>query len=282
VKYDFIKSNAEFDTVIACDVMQVSLSGYYDWQSRPMSKRDLENQKLLLMLQKSFAQSHKTYGIMRLQAEMDRQDTHVNHKRIARIKRDNGIYPKQFRRFVSTTDSNHDSAVAKNVLNREFDDVKKNQVWVSDITYIATKAGWVYLAVIIDLYARKVIGWDVDNHMRASLVCNAVKNAMLVRKSLPEMFHSDRGVQYVSEKLEQILVKDKVTISMSRKGNCWDNAVSESFFGTLKQELVHHEKYENLAEVRMSLFKYIEAFYNPKRLHSTLGYKSPDEYENAS
>ncbi len=138
------------------------------------------------------------------------------------------------------------------------------------------------MAVIIDLYARKVIGWDVDNHMRASLVCNAVKNAMLVRKGLPEMFHSDRGVQYVSEKLEQILVKDKVTISMSRKGNCWDNAVSESFFGTLKQELVYHEKYENLAEARMSLFKYIEAFYNPKRLHSTLGYKSPNEYENAS
>jgi len=282
VKYDFIKSNAEFDTVVACDVMQVSLSGYYDWQSRPMSKRDIENQNLLLMLQKSFAQSHKTYGIIRLQADMDKHGTHVNHKRVARLKRKNGIYPKQFRRFVSTTDSNHGSAVAKNELNREFDDVEKNQVWVSDITYIATNDGWAYLAVIIDLYSRKVIGWDVDNHMRASLVCNAVENAIASRKCLPQMFHSDRGVQYVSEKLEKILDRKKVTISMSRKGNCWDNAVSESFFGSLKQELVHHEKYENLTKARSSLFKYIEAFYNPKRLHSTLGYKSPDEYEKAS
>jgi transposase InsO family protein len=282
VKYDFIKSNTQFDTVIACDVMQVSLSGYYDWQSRPLSKRDLENQKVLLMLQKSFKQSHKTYGIIRLQEDMQSQGTYINHKRVARLKRDNGIYPKQFKRFVSTTDSSHDSAVAKNVLNREFDDVKKNQVWVSDITYIATNTGWTYLAVIIDLYSRKIVGWDVDNHMRASLVCNAVQNAIATRGCLPQMFHSDRGVQYVSEKLETILDRKKVTISMSRRGNCWDNAVSESFFGTLKQELVHHEKYENLTKVRTSLFKYIEAFYNRKRLHSTLGYKSPDEYENAS
>lgn len=282
MKYDFIKSHPQFDTVVVCEVMEVSLSGYYSWQSRPMSKRDIENQKLLTLLQTSFAQSHKTYGIMRLQADLDRQGVHVNHKRIERIKRENNIYPRQFKRFVTTTDSNHDSAVAKNELNREFDDVKKNQVWVSDITYIASNTGWVYLAVIIDLYARKVVGWDVDNHMRASLVCNAVKNAIEARKGLPEMFHSDRGVQYVSEELEEVLDKKKVTISMSRKGNCWDNAVSESFFGTLKQELVHHEKYKNLAEVRMSLFKYIEAFYNPKRLHSKLGYKSPDEYENES
>ncbi len=262
--------------------MEVSLSGYYSWQSRPMSKRDIENQKLLTMLQNSFAQSHKTYGILRLQADLKNQGVIANHKRIAQIKRKNDIYPRQFKCFVTTTDSNHDSPVAKNELNRAFDKVKKNQVWVSDITYITTNVGWVYLAVIIDLYARKVVGWDVDNHMRASLVCNALSNATETRNGLPEMFHSDRGVQYVSEELEKILDKKKVTISMSRKGNCWDNAVSESFFGTLKQELIHHEKYKNLEEVRMSLFKYIEAFYNRKRLHSTLGYKSPDEYEKAS
>jgi len=282
VKYDFIKSHPEFDTAIACDVMEVSLSGYYGWQSRPMSKQDKENKKLLIMLQTSFSQSHKTYGILRLQADLKNQGVNANHKRIAQIKRKNGMYPRQFKRFVTTTDSNHDSPIAKNELNREFDEVKKNQVWVSDITYIATNTGWVYLAVIIDLYARRVVGWDVDDHMRASLVCNAVKNAIATRNGLPEMFHSDRGVQYVSEELEQILDKKKVTISMSRKGNCWDNAVSESFFGTLKQEMIHHEKYKNLEEVRMNLFKYIEAFYNRKRLHSTLGYKSPDEYEKAS
>jgi len=282
VKYEFIQSHPEFDTIIACDVMEVSLSGYYDWRSRPMSKQDIENQKILIMLQKSFAQSYKTYGILRLQSDLKNQGVNVNHKRIAKIKQKNGIYPRQFKRFVTTTDSNHDSPIAKNELNREFDKVKKNQVWVSDITYIATNAGWVYLAVIIDLYARRVVGWDVDNHMRASLVCNAVKNAIATRNGLPEMFHSDRGVQYVSEELEQILDKKKVTISMSRKGNCWDNAVSESFFGTLKQEMIHHKKYKNLEEVRMSLFQYIEVFYNLKRLHSTLGYKSPDEYEKAS
>lgn len=282
MKYDFIKSHPEFDTAIACGVMEVSLSGYYSWQSRPMSKRDIENQKLLTLLQESFRQSHKTYGIIRLQKDLDRQGFHVNHKRIERIKRENNIYPRQFKKFVTTTDSNHDSPVAKNELNRKFDEANKDQVWVSDITYIATKAGWVYLAVIIDLYARKVVGWDVDNHMRASLVCNAVKNAIETRRCLPQMFHSDRGVQYVSEELEKVLDRKKVIISMSRKGNCWDNAVSESFFGTLKQELVHHEKYENLNDARMSLFKYIEAFYNSKRLHSKLGFKSPNEYENES
>ena len=187
------------------------------------------------------------------------------------------LYPKQHKRFVVTTDSEHGKGIAKNLLNRRFNVKRANAVWVSDITYIATKAGWVYLAVIIDLYSRQVIGWQVAEHMRAELVCQAVEIAKYNRSCMPELFHSDRGSQYVSEELEDVLTG--VKISMSRKGNCWDNAVAESFFGTLKTEHTNHEVYKNLNEARMSLFKYIEGFYNRKRRHSTLGNVSPIQYE---
>ena len=201
----------------------------------------------------------------------------MNHKRVARLKQEHDIYPKHHKKFVVTTDSTHGRAVAKNVLNRKFTVNKPNTVWVSDITYIATGNGWVYLATIIDLYSRMIIGWQLANHMRSSLVCEAIENAQKNRGCLPELFHSDRGSQYVSDEVESKL--KTVNISMSRKGNCWDNAVAESFFGTLKTEHVNHERYKNIQEARLSLFEYIEGFYNLKRRHSHLGNISPLKFE---
>lgn len=178
---------------------------------------------------------------------------------------------------MTTTDSSHNQTVADNVLNRQFDVDAPNRVWVSDITYIPLRSGYAYLAVVVDLYSRAVIGWQVADHMKAELVCDAVKAAQARRGCLPDLFHSDRGSQYVSEELETLLTD--VTISMSRKGNCWDNAVAESFFGTLKTELTNFEQYFNVREARLSLFRYIEGFYNLKRRHSHLGYKAPMVFE---
>lgn len=217
------------------------------------------------------------YGVPRLTQELKAQGETINHKRVARLKREHSIYPKQHKRFVVTTDSKHNQRIAQNALNRQFSVDEPNKVWVSDITYIPLATGYVYLAVVIDLYSRAVVGWQLANHMRAELVCEAVAMAKTRRGCLPELFHSDRGSQYVSEELENMLVG--VTISMSRKGNCWDNAVAESFFGTLKTEHVNFEKYFNLREARTSLFQYIEGFYNRRRRHSHLGYRSPDNFE---
>ena len=228
-------------------------------------------------MKQCFQDSQKTYGVIRLTEDLKEQGENINHKRVARLKRENSIYPKQHKAFVVTTDSTHGKAVASNVLNRQFRVFKPNEVWVSDITYIATKSGWVYLAVVLDLYSRMVVGWQLGDHMRAELVCQAVENAEFSRACLPKLFHSDRGSQYVSEELEDVL--SGVTISMSRKGNCWDNACAESFFGTLKTEHVNHENYKNIDEARMSLFQYIEQFYNRKRRHSHLGYVSPSSFE---
>lgn len=264
--------------VLQCRTLGVSRSGYYDWRSRPESHRQQEDkQRLLLQLKACFIDSQRTYGIRRLTADLQALGETVNHKRVARLKRAHGIYPKQHKHFVITTDSRHGKAVADNQLEREFSVSKANAVWVSDITYIPTQSGFVYLAVVLDLYSRLVVGWQVAEHMRADLVCEAVKMAQIRRGCLPELFHSDRGSQYVSDELETLLAK--VTISMSRKGNCWDNAVAESFFGTLKTEHVYHENFKNLFEARMSLFQFIEGFYNQKRRHSYLGNISPTRFE---
>ena len=267
----------EFDIGLQCRVLNVSKSGFYDWRGRPKSQRQQKNEQLLGKLKQCFSDSHRTYGVRRLTEDLNDLGESVNHKRIAKLKQDNDIYPKQHKVFVVTTDSKHGKGVANNVLNRQFDVNKKNAVWVSDITYIATQAGWVYLAVIIDLYSRQVIGWQLADHMRAEMVCEAVELARQNRGCLPELFHSDRGSQYVSEELEEVL--SGVMISMSRKGSCWDNAVAESFFGKLKTEHTNHERYKNIKEARMSLFQYIEGFYNRKRKHSTLGYVSPSQFE---
>jgi len=242
-----------------------------------MSNREQSDTELLPKLVECFEQSQSTYGVRRLTDDLNDLGEDVNHKRVARLKQEYDIYPKQHKKFVVTTDSTHGRVVAKNVLNRQFTVNKPNTVWVSDITYIGTATGWIYLATIIDLYSRMIIGWQLANHMRSSLVCEAIDNAKRNRGCLPELFHSDRGSQYVSDEVDAKL--KTVNISMSRKGNCWDNAVAESFFGTLKTEHVNHERYKNIQEARLSLFQYIEGFYNRKRRHSHLGNISPLKFE---
>ena len=263
--------------MIQCRVLGVSKSGFYAWRSRLKSKRKIDDERILKQLEHCFKDSKRTYGVLRLTADLQALGEPINHKRVARLKRENNIYPKQHKKFVVTTDSKHGKVVASNILDRKFAVSAPNKVWVSDITYIATAQGWVYLAVVIDLFSRMVIGWQLGNHMRAELVCEAVQNAQVRRDCLPKLFHSDRGSQYVSEAMEEQL--RGVVISMSRKGNCWDNAVAESFFGTLKTEHIEHEKFETIQEVRMSLFQYIEGFYNRKRRHSYLGNISPAIFE---
>ena len=268
----------EFDTQLACRVLRVSKSGFYDWRGKPKSRRQQEDERLSEVLVQCLNRSRRTYGVLRLTDDLADLGEKINHKRVARIKRENAIYPKQHKAFVVTTDSTHGKAISSNYLNRQFSTPRPNEAWVSDITYIHTQTGWVYLAVIIDLYSRMIVGWQVDKHMRAELVCQALAKAQARRACLPVLFHSDRECQYVSEQLEDAL--KGVTTSMSRKGNCWDNAVAESFFGTLKSEHVDHENYKNLNEARISLFDYIEGFYNRTRRHSHLGNISPETFED--
>ena len=266
-----------------CDVLAVSPSGYHAWRSRPESKRDQENQVILDKLKYYHQESRQTYGVKRLQADLHEDGWTVNHKRIARLKQENDLYPKTYKSFVVTTDSNHDNPIAENVLNREFEQKRQNAVWVSDITYIPLRYGWLYLAVIIDLSSRRVIGWKLDVEMKTALIISAFENARINRRGAsPILFHSDRGVQYTSGDMQDLLSAHRTVASMSRKGNCWDNAVSESFFGTLKTELIGSRKYSNLDEAKADIFEYIEVFYNRKRRHSAIGYVSPVEYERAN
>ena len=262
--------------MIQCRTLNVSPSGFYQWRSRPVPDK-AEDKRILSALVESFDNSLGTYGVKRLTDDLKDQGEVINHKRVARIKRENGLYPKQSKAYVTTTDSNHCKPVADNVLDRAFTVDGPNKVWVSDITYIPCLQGMLYLAVILDLYSRKVIGWQLVGHMRAELIGDTIDVAVARRGTLPALFHSDRGSQYVSDLVEEKLLG--VTISMSRKGNCWDNAVAESFFGTLKSEYVDFERYETLGQARISLFKYIEGFYNRRRKHSFLGYLSPDNFE---
>lgn len=193
------------------------------------------------------------------------------------------IAAKRKRRYIVTTDSKHDLPVADNKLDQDFIASKANEKWVTDITYIWTKEGWLYLAVVLDLFSRKVVGWAMDNNMERGLVITALTMALQTRKPPKGLLHhSDRGSQYASNDYQQLLKNNKICCSMSRKGNCYDNAVMESFFATLKQELVYHRLYQNRKEAKQDIFEYIEVWYNRKRMHSTLGYMSPHEFENKS
>lgn len=197
---------------------------------------------------------------------------------VASLMRANKLSPKRKRKFVSTTDSKHNLPLKQNVLNREFAQSKAHNVWVSDITYIDTKEGWLYLAVFIDLYSRKVVGWSADSTMTAELVLNAYRQGVISTGRAPCLVHSDRGSQYASAMIKRALRNTRTVQSMSRKGNCWDNAVAESFFGTLKSEMVHRTIFETRDQAQLALFDYIEIFYNRRRLNSVLGYVSPEEF----
>ena len=263
-----------------CKILSVSRSGFYRWKKRPISKRDLSNYKLLFYIRQIHAESKKTYGSPRMTAALKAKGIKCNHKRVERLMREHGIYAKTKKKFKVTTHSKHKRPIAKNLIKMDFTASEPNSVWTSDITYIWTREGWLYLAVFMDLYSRSIVGWSMNNRLTDDLVINAFKKALWSRSPpLGMIVHSDRGSQYCSNDFKELIKKNKCLQSMSSTGNCYDNAVTESFFHTLKIELVYHEKYETRDQARKSIFKYIEMFYNRKRIHSTLGGVSPYQFE---
>jgi transposase InsO family protein len=262
-------------------MLGVSRAGYYRWLSRSESIRKIENRLLLFEIRAAHRASRGSYGSPRVHSELSDRGVLCGKNRVARLMRVNNIRAKQRRKFKATTDSKHSLPVAENVLGRNFEAKRPNEKWVTDITYIPTKEGWLYLAVIIDLYSRLIVGWGMGERLAQVLVMDALKMALLRRNpSRGLLHHSDRGSQYAGDDYQNILAERGIICSMSRKGDCYDNAVAESFFHTLKTELVRHRSYETRSQAKADLFEYMEVFYNRKRRHSSLGYKSPAEYEN--
>ncbi|NMB83458.1 MAG: IS3 family transposase [Ignavibacteria bacterium] len=278
---EFLKENQkEHGIEKMCKVLEVSRSNYYKRVNRDKSKRAKENKGLLEKIREVFRESKERYGSPRITAELKRSGISCNKKRIARLMSKYGIAAKMFRKYRNTTNSNHDKEKSENILGGEFNRQRANEVWTGDITYISTEEGWLYLAAVIDIYSRKVIGWQLDKHMGSDLAEKALKNALLDRRVEEGIiFHSDQGIQYASESFRKILKDNGFIQSMSRKGNCYDNAITETFFHTLKTELMQRTKYKTREEARKSIFEYIEIFYNRKRLHSAIGYRPPVEYE---
>ncbi len=262
-----------------CRVLSVSRSGYNDWVDRPESARSQRHRALIRKIRHFYQASRETYGSPRIHQDLLEAGEQVGENTVALLMKRAGIVPKTVRRFRVTTDSRKTIA-APNLLAQQFTVNRPNQRWVSDITFIPTREGWLYLAVIIDLYSRAVIGWAMDQRMKATLVTDALKMALMRRKvRSPLLLHSDQGCQYAATDYRAMLAIHGIECSMSRKGCCWDNAVAESFFHTLKTELVHHEDYRDRAESKTSLFEYIEVFYNRQRRHSHNGQMAPLAFE---
>ena len=280
MKFLFIKDHKqEFRIRSMCNVLGVSRGAFYSWLKRPESNRSLANRRLLREIIEIHKTNRQVYGSPRVYKTLKRIQS-CGKNRVARLMRIHGIRAKQNRKFRATTDSKHSFAVARNVLDRKFSIDEANKAWVGDITHIRTLEGWLYLAVIIDLYSRKVVGWAMDNRINRQLVCDALRMAIANRSpGKGWLHHSDRGSQYASDDYQSLLRTRDTTVSMSRKGNCWDNAVAESFFSALKKELIHHRRFETRNQAKSEIFDYIEVFYNRQRLHSTLDYHSPVEFE---
>jgi transposase InsO family protein len=265
-----------------CKVFKISKSGYYNWLQSGDSGRWNENQKLLVEIKRIFQDSGQSYGSPRMVEELRSLGHTVSRPRTARIMNAAGLQAKRKRKFKATTDSRHKYPIAPNLLNQDFSALAPAKVWVSDITYIRTNKGWMYLTVIIDLFDRKVIGWAMSRGMSAEETSipawrMAVKNRPITEELI---FHSDRGIQYACNAFTNLLGCDKLVIrSMSRKGNCWDNAVAESFFKTIKVELVYHQRFFDQEHAKLALFRWIETWYNKRRRHSALGYKTITEFE---
>jgi len=282
VRFAFIRDHkAAFPVEVLCEVLKVSRGGYYAWSRRPPSPAALRRGELVAEIRTAHGESRATYGSPRVYRALKARGVPCCENTVAKLMRAELVRAKARRPFaVRTTDSRHDRPVAKNVLNREFYPDRPNATWAADITYVPTAEGWLYLAVVLDLFSRRVVGWATADHLRSELACDALRMALEHRRPRSELLHhSDRGVQYASEAYRDLLAGRGIEPSMSRTGNCWDNAVTESFFSTAKRELTHHESYATREEARRSLFEYIEVFYNRQRLHSTLGYRSPAEYE---
>jgi putative transposase len=279
MKYGFMEEHRERWKVEGmCEVLKVSRSGYYAWRKRLPSTRQKNNRELLGHIREVHTQSRRLYGSPRITAELNEQGFKCTKNRVARIMKDHSICGEvKRRRFRRTTDSRHDYALAANLLIGQR---QTEGVWASDITFVPTSEGWLYVATVMNVKSRRVIGLSMSDKLSQELVSSALR-AAAGRQNPPEglIHHSDRGRQYASYAYQELLREYGITPSMSRSGNCYDNAYAESFFGTLKTELVHGERYRSRLEARLSIFEYVEVFYNRKRRHSALGYRSPEQYE---
>ena len=281
MRFHFIDSvRKAYPLYLLCKVMCVSRSGYYSWHNRGQSARDQERMQLIPKVRAIHKKSRSTYGKRRIAEELQSEGISCGEHKASTLMKLAGVQVKQKKKFKATTNSKHNLPVSPNLLKREFDVSQPNITWVGDITYIWTEEGWMYLAVVIDLYSRRVVGWSINNRMTKQLVMDAILMAIWRRKPAPGLlFHSDRGRQYCSRAFQKLLKTHGIRSSMSRKGDCWDNAVAESFFGTLKSETVFGERFETRVQARRQLIDYIEMFYNSQRRHSYLGYLTPMEFE---
>jgi len=277
----FIKEHRkQYGLKLLCEVLAVSASGYHKWLKRKGSQRAIEDQRIVGIIKFHYNRSKGTYGLPRIFAAMRKEGFAVNKKRIARLMRANNIKAKTKRRFRITTVRNSKAAASDNILNKNFTASKENKIWTGDITYLWTKEGWLYLVVVMDIYSRKIVGWSLGSCLSTELVIRALLMAIVHRNPARGIiFHSDRGSQYTSSSFRQILKNYGIVQSMSSTGNCYDNAITESFFHTLKTELVYWNHYQTRDEAKGSIFEYIEIFYNRQRLHSALNYLSPVEFE---
>jgi transposase InsO family protein len=262
-------------------MLEVSTSGYYSWRKRAPSQRDVENEKLLEDIEEVHDNSFGTYGRPRVTVELNESyDWEVGERRVGRLMRENGIQGHQPKAETWTTESDHDRPCAPNLVQQDFTAEGPNEVWLADITYVPTEQGWMYLAAVLDIYSRKIVGWSMDDSMTAQLTSDALTMAVFRQKPADGLtHHSDRGVQYASEDYQNLLDEFDIECSMSRKGNCLDNAPMESFFGTLKTESLRRASFDTEEQAKNRIFTYIERFYNRKRRHSALDYMSPAEYE---
>jgi len=282
MKFWFIREHAcTFSVERMCHVLEVSRSGYHKWMKRPESQRARNNRRLLVEIRAIHRGKRRVYGSPRVHRELGKQGIRCGKNRVARIMRDYAIRAKQARRFRPiTTDSRHSLPVAENLLQRNFEASEPNRAWVADITYIPTQQGWLYLATVMDLFSRMVVGWAMGADLSRHLAIRALEMALSRRRPRAGLLHhSDRGSQYASHAYQGVLKAHGIVCSMSRKGDCYDNAAMESFFHTLKTEQVHHQEYETRTAAQRDLFEYIEVFYNRQRLHSSLGYRTPAEFE---
>jgi len=281
MRYRFIQAHQEeFPVQRLCSVLGVSPSGYYAWRERPVSVRRQANQKLMLEIRAIHNRSRKTYGSPRVHAELRASGFRASKNRVARLMRAENLQGRRKKKRPRTTDSQHSHPVAPNRLNRDFHATRPNEKWLADITYIPTAEGWLYLAVVLDLFSRKIVGWAFAATLESCLVEQAFRMAVQDRSALNELLHhSDRGSQYAGGAYQRLLVDQHIQTSMSRPGNCYDNAPMESFFSTLKCEHVHFQNYRTRQEATTDIFSYIVGFYNRQRRHSSLGYLSPEEFE---
>ncbi len=264
-----------------CRQLGISRSSYYAWKHRKESSRATEDRRLVAAIQRIHAKSRERYGSPRIHAQLRIEGEHVGKKRVVRLMKENGLRGRRkrpFRKF--TTDSIHGHPIAPNLLDRQFSAAQRDRVWVADITCIATGEGWLYLAVLLDLFSRRIVGWATSKGLKSDLAKEALKRALATRKPGPGLLHhSDRGVQYACADYQEILKNNGIVSSMSRTANCLDNAVAESFFSTLKAELVHESVYPSRDSARRAVGEFIERFYNDVRLHSSLGYVAPVAFE---